>query len=88
MNSLQPHGIDILDIEVTHISSHGIWLLAQNNEMFLSYDEYPWFKEASVSDILNVEALTPDHFYWPELDVDLGINSIEYPERLPLKAGC
>jgi len=23
----------------------------------------------------------PGHFYWPELDVDLAIESIEHPER-------
>ena len=86
MSSLQPHGVDILDVEVTHISSHGIWLLAQDHEMFLSYDEYPWFKEASISDIIHVEALTSEHFYWPKLDVDLGIESIKHPERFPLKA--
>jgi hypothetical protein len=33
-----------------------------------------------VAKILNVEELTPD------LDVDLGIESIEHPERFPLTA--
>ena len=36
--------------------------------------------------ILAVEEPTPGHFYWPELDVDLGIKSIEHPERFPLKS--
>ena len=44
------------------------------------------FKDAPVGKILNVEEPTPGHFYWPELDVDLGIESIEHPERFPLKA--
>lgn len=52
----------------------------------MSYEEFPWFKDAPVGKILNVEEPTPGHFYWPELDVDLGIESIEHPERFPLKA--
>lgn len=29
---------------------------------------------------------TPGHFYWPDLDVDLGIETIEDPDRFPLVA--
>ncbi len=72
--------------EVTNISSHGIWLLTREKELFIPYEEFPWFKDAPVGKILNVEESTPGHFYWPELDVDLGIESIEHPERFPLKA--
>jgi len=34
--------------------------------------------------LANVEEPSPGHFYWPDLDVDLGIESIEHPERFPL----
>ena len=73
-------------IEITNISSHGVWLLARGKELFMSYEDFPWFKEAPIGKVLNVEEPTPGHFYWPELDVDLGIESIEHPERFPLKA--
>ena len=73
-------------IEITNISSHGVWLLAGGNELFMSYEDFPWFKEAPIGKVLNVEEPTPGHFYWPELDVDLGIESIEHPERFPRKA--
>jgi hypothetical protein len=72
-------------IEITNISSHGIWLFAKDKELFMSYEDFPWFKEAPIGKVLNVEEPTPGHFYWPELDVDLGIESIEHPERFPLK---
>jgi hypothetical protein len=39
-----------------------------------------------VGKILNVEEPTPGHFYWPDLDVDLDTESIEHPERFPLKS--
>ena len=74
------------DVEVTNISPHGIWLFAGDREFFLPYEDFPWFKEVPIRKILNVEQPTPGHFYWPDLDVDLGLESIEYPERFPLKA--
>jgi hypothetical protein len=52
----------------------------------MSYDDFPWFKDASVGKILKVEEPTPDHYYWPDLDVDLTQEIIEHPERLPLKS--
>ena len=73
-------------IEITNISSHGVWLLAGGHELFMSYEDFPWFKEAPIGKVLNVEEPTPGHFCWPELDVDLGIESIEHPERFPRKA--
>lgn len=85
MNS-QLLGENISKTEVTNVSSHGVWLLAGNKELFMSYEDFPWFKDAPIGKILNVEETTPGHFYWPELDVDLGIETIEHPERFPLKA--
>jgi len=84
--SLNPLGKNISEVEVTNITKHGLWLLSGDNEMFLSYEDFPWFKDVPVGKILNVEEPSPGHFYWPELDVDLGIQSIEHPERFPLKA--
>ncbi len=74
------------EVEVTNISTHGIWLLVGERELFLSYEDFPWFKEVPIGNILRVEQPTPGHFYWPDLDVDLSIESIEHPERFPLKA--
>jgi hypothetical protein len=85
MNS-QTLGKSTSVVEVTNISSHGIWLLTREKELFIPFKEFPWFKDAPIGKILSVEELTPGHFYWPELDVDLGIESIEHPERFPLKA--
>jgi hypothetical protein len=39
-----------------------------------------------VGKILHVEEPYPEHFYWPDLDVDLTSEIIEHPERFPLKA--
>jgi hypothetical protein len=70
--------------EVTNISGHGFWLLVADEELFVSFKEFPWFKDASVSEILNVERLQPHHLYWPSLDVDVAVESINHPEKFPL----
>ncbi len=85
MSSLQL-GKSTSKTEVTNISSHGLWLLAGERELFLAYEEFPWFRDAAVRDVFHVEQPSPGHFYWPDLDVDLGLETIEHPERFPLKA--
>ncbi|MGF1615114.1 MAG: DUF2442 domain-containing protein [Gammaproteobacteria bacterium] len=87
MSSL-PHGYGegILPVKVMSISGHGIWPLYRGKKLFMSYDDFPWFKEQPVKAILNVEEQSPGHFYWPDIDVDLTEQIIEYPERYPLVA--
>lgn len=85
MRSSMP-GNDTSTTEITHISLYGIWLLADNEELFMSYDDFPWFKDQPVRAILNVEQPAQGHFYWPEIDVDLSREIINNPDRFPLKA--
>jgi len=70
--------------EVTNVSAHGIWVLVNDREIFLSFDLFPWFQDASIGKVLRVELRSPGHLYWPELDVDLALESIDHPERFPL----
>jgi len=76
----------ISDVEVTNISKHGFWLFLDDRELFLPFEEFPWFREASVGAILKVERPHAHHLYWPDLDVDLAVESIESPDLYPLKA--
>ena len=84
MNSLA-HGQNTLAVEVTNVSSHGIWLLTRKAELFMSFDDFPWFKNQIIGSIINVEELSSGHYYWPDIDVDLTEEMIEHPERFPLK---
>jgi hypothetical protein len=77
-------GTSISKPEVTNISKHGFWLLIGNEELFLAFKEFPWFKNATVQAILRVELQGEDHLHWPDLDVDLMIESIRHPENYPL----
>jgi hypothetical protein len=71
-------------VEVANVSTHGFWLLVGGRELFVSFLDFPWFKDASVAAISRVELPSPHHLYWPELDVDLAVESIEHPENFPL----
>lgn len=80
------HGNNTSVVEVTNISGHGVWLLAHNKELFIPYDDFPWFKEQTIKSIVNVVEESQGHFYWPDLDIDLTEEIIENPGRFPLKA--
>jgi hypothetical protein len=80
----QEIGISTSDVEVLNISAHGIWLYVGGTEYFLSYAEYPWFRDATVGHVLNVQLLHSTHLRWPDLDIDLDTDSLEHPEAYPL----
>jgi hypothetical protein len=77
-------GTDISPVEVTNVSQHGFWVLLGAEELFLPFAEFPWFRNVAIGKILHVELPSPNHLYWPELDVDLAVESIRHPERFPL----
>ena len=77
-------GTPTLGLEVANISRHGFWLLLEDQELFLPFSKFPWFKKATVDQICDVEWPSSHHLYWPSLDIDLSVDSIEHPERYPL----
>ena len=80
------HGTGTSRAEVTNISPHGVWILLGDRELFLSFADFPWFRDAPVSKVLRIEWPSADHLYWPDLDVDLSVESIDDPEKFPLVA--
>lgn len=82
MRSVPRGGVTL--VEVSGISPHGLWLFLGDREAFLSFERFPWFRDAPVSGVLNVERPQPHHLYWPDLDIDLSVESIFHPERYPL----
>lgn len=83
MKSAKP-GKNTLAAEVTNVSPEGFWLLLDGREMFVPFTQFPWFADATIHQIANVERPSEHHLRWPELDVDLAVESIEHPERYPL----
>ncbi|MHB1564855.1 MAG: DUF2442 domain-containing protein [Leptospirillum sp.] len=83
MTKSDTHGINTSPPEVSHISSQGLWVLVRDREIFISFKDFPWFREAPVGSILNIEEPTLGHYYWPELDIDLSDEIITHPDRFP-----
>jgi hypothetical protein len=83
MKSAAP-GRSTSQVEVTNVSPHGFWLLIRHEELFVTFKEFPWFKEASIAEITRVELPSAHHLYWPDLDIDLAVESITHPDRYPL----
>jgi hypothetical protein len=79
-------GRAISEVEVTHISRHGFWILVGDEELPVPYEAFPWFRDATVDQILTVEHPTEDHLYWPKLDIDLSVESLRNPDAFPLVA--
>jgi len=80
---LEAVGTNILEVAVTDISPFGIWLYYQGREHFLDYDNFPWFRDASVSAVFEVKAEAEGHLRWERLDIDLSLDSILHPESFP-----
>ncbi len=69
---------------MSNVSVHGMWLLIDNRELYLPFEEFPWFREASIGALADIERPNERHLYWPQLDVDLTLDSVQDPARYPL----
>jgi hypothetical protein len=80
-------GSATLAVEITHVSRHGFWLLLDDTEeLLVRFADFPWFRQATIDQLLNVERPTSEHLYWPQLDVDLSVHSVRDPSAFPLVA--
>lgn len=71
-------------VEVTNVSRHGFWLLLNDQELLVPFDQFPWFKKSTIEQLTDLQWPSPDHLYWPQLDVDLSVESIRNPSAFPL----
>ena len=83
---LQKSGKRTSGAEILNVSKFGIWMLIEDREYFLSYKDFPWFQKASVENIYSFEFLHKRHLYWPSLDIDLSLESLQSPSMFPLIA--
>jgi len=83
MPSARP-GKHISGAEVTNVSRKGFWLLVEERELFVPFELFPWFRDVPIGKLVEVTMPREGHLYWPRLDIDLAVDSIEHPERYPL----
>ncbi|MDG4604148.1 MAG: DUF2442 domain-containing protein [Defluviicoccus sp.] len=79
-------GTDTSVPELTDVFRFGLWLLLDDEESFVRFEQFPWFRRATVEQLSVIERPTSDHLYWPLLDVDLAVQSIRNPSEFPLVA--
>ncbi|MHB1592013.1 MAG: DUF2442 domain-containing protein, partial [Sulfuricella sp.] len=70
--------------EITHISKHSFWLLLADEELFLPFVDFPWFRGATIEQLCEVEWPAENHLFWPSLDIDLAVESIRNPSNFLL----
>lgn len=71
------------EVEILGLTPHALWILVRGTEYMLDYTRFPWFHEATMAQVQQVE-LTFEHLYWSALDVDLHVDSLAEPDRFPL----
>ena len=76
-------GRRISEVEVTQISKGGIWILIDDKEYFLPFEKVPWFKNANVGQIHNVQFLNAHELHWPDLNLNLSVESFGQPDHVP-----
>lgn len=77
-------GIITSAVEVTNVSQHGMWLFLGEAEFMLPFEKFPWFRQATIAQLSQVEWPSANHLYWPQLDIDLSVESIRNPDAFPL----
>lgn len=69
---------------ITSIERDGFWLLTEEGEYYVSFEDYPDFVNATIAQIHNFRQ-SFDGFHWPDLDIDIELDALKHPERFPLK---
>jgi hypothetical protein len=81
--TLKTNGKNI-SVKVIAITANGLLISIPEGDFFLSYGDYPWFRNARVDEVLDVEMESNNAIRCDNLDVDLEIESILHPEKYPV----
>ncbi len=83
MKKISNKNTENTSIKVVSIHAEGIYLSVAGKDYFISYNRVPWFRNATVNEIMNVTLMGRMGIRWEDLDVDLEIDSLEHPEKYP-----
>ena len=84
MQTILENNTNAISASVLMINNQGIMISVEGNDYFLSYNRVPWMKDATVRNILNIKMSGKNAVEWPDLDIDLEIDSLKHPEHYPL----
>jgi len=66
--------------QVTNIEHDGFWLLIADGKYFVTFEDYPDFRDATIDQINNIKQ-SFDGFHRPDLDVDNELDALKHPDR-------
>lgn len=72
------------EIKITSIEQDGFWMLIDDQEYFISFEQYPDFCSATLDQIFNFRYAF-EEIHWPDMDIDIELDALRHPERFPLK---
>jgi hypothetical protein len=72
-------------VDVTYLSPHGLWLLANDSEIFVSFIDFPQLRTASPSKLKHVVRLRSDILYWPDLHIEIPVKHVRCFPLLSVK---
>jgi hypothetical protein len=82
--TLKTRGKSTSGSEVTNIGKNGFWILHADKEYYISFDDYPAFRNATVKEIYSMKVAGRRQLHWKALDCDIEIDALEKPEDYPL----
>jgi hypothetical protein len=85
MSSKLPGAGILTNSEITSITPLGFWLLVNDREYFVPFEDYPAFRNAVLSEIYEMQQIGPENFHWPSLDIDIELGALDQPEQFPLQ---
>ena len=86
------------ELKISDITAVGFRMRTFNREYHIFRNEFPWFKDASNKEIQDVQLCVceyadptecpdeGDYLRWESLDLYMGTNFFEYPDRFPFRA--
>ena len=84
MNFLK-NGISTLNCSVTNIAPFGFWIIIEDKEYFISFDDYPDFKDRTINEILDFNYIPTNQLSWESLDIDIEIEALKNPTAIPFE---
>ncbi len=81
--NISPNDVGIKS-QITSVEKDGFWLLTNDGEFFITFEQYPAFRKATVEQIFNFRESFGD-LHWDDLDIDIELEALKHPEQYPLK---
>ncbi len=81
--NISPNDVGIKS-QITSVEKDGFWLLTNDGEFFIAFEQYPTFRKATVEQIFNFRESFGD-LHWDDLDIDIELEALKHPEQYPLK---